>query len=96
MRFVPPARQEGLGADAGRPPPQCAAVAILLGIGLLGLTLGTVPAAVGVMLLAASSLGMARLALKHIGGHTGDVLGALEQVGEAIILLTAAAFTRAG
>src|SRR5579864_2917195 len=95
MRFVPPARQDGLAADAGRPPPQCAAAAALLGIALLGLTLGIGPAAVCVMLLAAMSVAMARLALNQIGGHTGDVLGALEQVGEAVILLTAAAFMTA-
>jgi adenosylcobinamide-GDP ribazoletransferase len=95
MRFVRPARQDGLAAYVGRPPPQCAAAAALLGIGLLGLGLGIVAAAIGVMLLAAASLGMARLALSQIGGHTGDVLGALEQVGEAVILLTAAAFMKA-
>jgi adenosylcobinamide-GDP ribazoletransferase len=95
MRFVPPARQDGLAADAGRPPPQCAAAAALLGIGLLGLGLGIGPAAVCVMLLAAVSVAMARLARNQIGGHTGDVLGALEQVGEAVILLTAAALMKA-
>jgi adenosylcobinamide-GDP ribazoletransferase len=95
MRFVRPARQDGLAAYAGRPPPQCAAAAALLGIGLLGLGLGIGPAAVGVMLLAVASLGMARLAVNQIGGYTGDVLGALEQGGEAVILLTAAAFMKA-
>jgi adenosylcobinamide-GDP ribazoletransferase len=95
MRFVRPARQDGLAAYAGRPPPQCAAAAALLGIGLLGLGLGIGPAAVCVMLLAAASLGMARLAVNQIGGYTGDVVGALEQGGEAVILLTAAAFMKA-
>jgi adenosylcobinamide-GDP ribazoletransferase len=95
MRFVPPARRDGLAADAGRPPPQCAAAAALLGIALLGLALGIVAAVVGVMLLAAASLGTARLARKQIGGHTGDLLGALEQVGEVVILLTAAAISKA-
>ena len=95
MRFVRPARQDGLGAHAGRPPPQCAAAAALLGIGLLGLGLGIGPAAVCVMLLAAASLGMAGLAVNQIGGYTGDVLGALEQGGEAVILLTAVASMKA-
>jgi adenosylcobinamide-GDP ribazoletransferase len=95
MRFVPPARPDGLAADAGRPPPQCVAAAALLGAGMLGLGLGMVPATIGLLLLAATSLLMARLALNQIGGHTGDVLGALEQVGEAVILLTAAAFMKA-
>jgi adenosylcobinamide-GDP ribazoletransferase len=95
MRFVPPARQDGLAADAGRPPPQCAAAATLLGMALLGLTLGMGPAAIAIALVAATSLAMAKLTLRQIGGHTGDVLGALEQVGEAVILLTAAAFMKA-
>ena len=34
---------------------------------------------------------MAWLCQKHIGGQTGDVLGALEQIGEIIVLLVAAA-----
>jgi len=29
--------------------------------------------------------------VQQIGGQTGDVLGALEQIGEAIVLLVAAA-----
>ena len=32
---------------------------------------------------------MARLSLSQIGGQTGDVLGALEQVSEIVILLVA-------
>ncbi len=39
---------------------------------------------------------MARVSVKAIGGHTGDVLGALEQVDEVLILLVAAAFARPG
>jgi len=32
---------------------------------------------------------MARLSLSQIGGQTGDVLGAIEQVAEIVILLVA-------
>ena len=38
-----------------------------------------------------SGLGMARLALRQIGGQTGDVLGGAEQVGETAILVLLAA-----
>jgi len=31
------------------------------------------------------------LAQRRIGGYTGDVLGALQQIGEIVVLLTAAA-----
>ena len=33
---------------------------------------------------------IARICVRQIGGQTGDVLGAFEQVGEAIVLLIAA------
>jgi adenosylcobinamide-GDP ribazoletransferase len=32
---------------------------------------------------------VARLSVKTLGGQTGDVLGALEQVGEVLVLLVA-------
>ena len=35
---------------------------------------------------------LARLAIRQIGGQTGDILGAFEQIGEILILLVAAAF----
>jgi adenosylcobinamide-GDP ribazoletransferase len=35
-------------------------------------------------------LALRRLALNKIGGQTGDVLGALEQVSEVLVLLVAA------
>jgi cobalamin synthase len=34
--------------------------------------------------------------VKAIGGHTGDVLGALEQINEIVVLLVATAFARPG
>jgi adenosylcobinamide-GDP ribazoletransferase len=36
--------------------------------------------------------GLARLAQRQIGGYTGDVLGAAQQMGEIAVLLSAAAF----
>jgi adenosylcobinamide-GDP ribazoletransferase len=95
MRFVPPARRDGLAAAAGRPPSQCVGAAALLGVAMLGLGLGPVAAAVALVLLAAVALVMARLTINQIGGQTGDVLGALEQSGEIVILLTAAALVKA-
>jgi adenosylcobinamide-GDP ribazoletransferase len=95
MRFVPPARRDGLSADAGRPPPQCVAAAAFLGVAMLGFGLGAIAAAVDLVLLAAAAVLMARLTMNQIGGQTGDVLGALEQLGEIVILLTAAALMKA-
>ena len=95
MRLVPPARRDGLSANAGRPPLPSVGAAALLGIGMLGLGLGLFGAAICLVLLAAASLLMARLAMNQIGGQTGDVLGALEQAGEIVILMTAAAIAKA-
>jgi adenosylcobinamide-GDP ribazoletransferase len=80
MAFIPPARSDGLAAGA---------LAI-------GLCLGPIAAVVALVLLAAAGALMARVSVKAIGGHTGDVLGALEQVNEILILLVAAALARPG
>jgi adenosylcobinamide-GDP ribazoletransferase len=39
---------------------------------------------------------LARLAIRQIGGQTGDILGAFEQSGEILILLVAASFRMGG
>ena len=90
MSFVPPARTDGLSTSAGQPPRQSAAIALMLGAVCLLFGLGPSGAFVGVLALSSIGLVLARLAIKQIGGQTGDVLGALEQASEAAILLTAA------
>ena len=89
MSLVAPARGEGLSSDAGQPPP--ASVAIALGLGIVALAIGFGMSAMlkGVAALAAIGLLLTRLAQRHIGGQTGDVLGALEQTAEATLLLLA-------
>ncbi len=91
MVLVPPARQDGLAADAGRPPrPSVIAAALLAGIAL-GLGLGPIAAIIALTLLSSATVFVAWLCSRQIGGQTGDVLGALEQVSEILILLTAVA-----
>ena len=51
----------------------------------LGVTL------VSALLMASALTLLARMAMKKIGGQTGDVLGTAEQTGEVLILLAAAA-----
>jgi len=93
MRFVPSARTDGLGAAAGQPPRASVVLAACLGlVALLGLGLAGAIIAIG--LLAAAGLAISRLSMRHIGGQTGDVLGALEQVNEILILLTVVAATK--
>lgn len=91
MRLVDPARTDGMSVDAGRPQPTSAAVALLLGFIPLVMAFGFAAAAVAVALLAATFGFMAWLCNRQIGGQTGDVLGTLEQFGEIVVLLVAAA-----
>jgi adenosylcobinamide-GDP ribazoletransferase len=92
MSLVPPARPDGLSASAGAPPGRSVAVAFALGTLVLALALGPGKALVGLILLSLAGLLLARLAIRQIGGQTGDILGAFEQTGEILILLVAAAF----
>jgi adenosylcobinamide-GDP ribazoletransferase len=92
MSLVPPARPDGLSASAGSPPGRSVAVAFAVGILALALALGPGKAIVGLILLSLAGLILARLAIRQIGGQTGDILGAFEQTGEIAILLVAAAF----
>ncbi len=91
MAWAPLARSDGLAAGAGRPEPAQAWFALGLGalIALLLLDFGTAVAAMAAAGLAAGALVL--LARAHIGGYTGDVLGAIEQAGEVAVLLAAAA-----
>lgn len=91
MAWAPLARSDGLAAGAGRPEPAQAWFALGLGalIALLLLDFGTAVAAMAAAGLAAGALLL--LARARIGGYTGDVLGAIEQVGEVAVLLAAAA-----
>jgi adenosylcobinamide-GDP ribazoletransferase len=89
MSFVPAARANGLSATAGHPPRQSATIALALGTICLLFGLGPSGALVALVTLGLIGLAFARLAIRQIGGQTGDVLGALEQAGEAAVLLIA-------
>jgi len=92
LRLMPAARSDGLGATAGEP--SSAGTAWSLGIAavlaLAGLGLG---AGIAALVAACVVTGLiAALARRQIGGYTGDVLGAIEQGGEAAMLLAAASW----
>ena len=90
MRLVPRARGDGLSAGAGEPSRESAAAACVIGVIVLCAALGPVAGTIGVALLIGAGLLMGSLSRRQIGGQTGDVLGALEQVNEVIVLLIAA------
>ena len=93
MRRLPPARADGLGHGAGRPPGWAVAaglavaLACALPLGLAGLGAG--------LAAAAAVLGVGAVARAKIVGQTGDVLGATQQLAEIAGLATLAAITAA-
>ncbi len=79
--LMPAARQDGLGRSAAGDDPLPAAIAAGIGfLCLLPLGFGAAVTAAATMALAA--LVLAGLAMRQIGGQTGDVMGAMQQVAE--------------
>jgi adenosylcobinamide-GDP ribazoletransferase len=91
MRILPQARADGLAADAGQPTRAGVVASAVIGILALILGLGIPRAGIALILLVLAFGVLARLAKNQIGGQTGDVLGALEQTGEILVLLVASA-----
>jgi adenosylcobinamide-GDP ribazoletransferase len=90
MGLAPPASGSGLGASYLRAlTPGRVIGGVALGVALGTAALGTlVLPAVG--LVAAGAAAVALWARRRIGGVTGDLLGAAEQVGECVVLLLVA------
>jgi adenosylcobinamide-GDP ribazoletransferase len=93
MHRLDPARMDGLGAGAGRPDQNqtliALAIALVIAVIAIGLRAG-LSASVAAAIVA---LAIGALALRQIGGQTGDVLGAIEQGAETAALLAAAAWS---
>ncbi|GJE39206.1 adenosylcobinamide-GDP ribazoletransferase [Methylobacterium persicinum] len=91
MVLLPPARSDGLSAAAGRPTGSSLGVAAALGVALclaslpFGLGLAGVAAMAGLSALAVWPV--TSLARNKLGGQTGDVIGACQQVAEIAGLL---------
>ena len=90
MWLLPPARGDGLSHDAGRPPGESVAAAAIAFVVLL-FCLYPGRAVIAALLLVAVIALMAWLSMCQIDGQTGDVVGALEQVAEIVVLLVAVA-----
>jgi len=90
MAALPNARGTGLSQSVGRPTPQ----AVTLGLGLaavLALLLAGWAVLIPALLAVLSVLGLAALARAKIGGQTGDILGAAQQLAEITCLLALSA-----
>ena len=90
LALLPPARAEGLGAGAGRlgiGGALAAGVTALIVACALGLSvLGLGRAILSLALALAAALAMIALARRQIGGQTGDVAGAAQQLAEIACL----------
>ena len=91
MRMMAPTRADGLGAAAGRPPTPHALAALAIGLPITLAALGPGRGLIAFVLAGAAMSALGVLAHRRIGGSTGDVLGAFQQIGEIVMLLTAAA-----
>jgi adenosylcobinamide-GDP ribazoletransferase len=91
MLMLAPARADGLAQGAGRPDSLVVAQSLGLGavaaVALFGWNMGL--AAIIAALLAFVVVGW--LARSRLGGYTGDVLGAMQQVAEVFILIVVGA-----
>ncbi|BAI73044.1 cobalamin synthase [Azospirillum sp. B510] len=94
-RVLAPARRDGLAAAQGKPAMTTVLLAPAFGIAIAAAALGGLALPVlAFPSLAATLLAVAAvtaLARTQIGGHTGDVFGAAQQVAEATVLLTLSA-----
>jgi len=91
MLALTPARVDGLAAAAGRPRLPLAIAALVIGLPITLAALGPRRGAMAFCLAGTAVFALGVLVRRRIGGYTGDVLGAFQQIGEIVMLLTAAA-----
>jgi adenosylcobinamide-GDP ribazoletransferase len=88
---LPPASGTGLAASVPMPGSRALGVALAIGLGLLALACfpaNLLPGlAMTLVALAAVLLVAIRLTRNKIGGHTGDILGACQQLSEITLLI---------
>lgn len=87
--WLPPARTDGLGASIQRPSTLMAIMTLAIGAAVVILCLGPVRGVLALSIITVSVVLLGMLALRKIGGQTGDVLGCTQQISEIAILLAA-------
>ena len=87
MQTLPPARADGLGAAAGVPDVTTVALGAFIAIDISLLSVGFGPTLIALMatILGAAAIGLT--AKRALGGFTGDVLGAVQQICEIAALI---------
>lgn len=87
MTALPPARAGGLSRGVGTPGWPVAALAVMLGL-TLAFVVPVWSALTAATFAAVAVAATGRLARTKIGGQTGDVLGATQQISEIVVLFT--------
>ena len=90
MTALPHARDTGLSHSQGRPTPRTAALGLGIAFCVTILLTGAPGLWAVIWALIVASLA-ARIAQVRIGGQTGDILGATQQVTEIAVLLSLSA-----
>jgi adenosylcobinamide-GDP ribazoletransferase len=88
---LPNARGVGLSQSVGRPDREAVAMAVLVGFGVAVVLTGVATALLLVAVIAVVTFLLAVTARARIGGQTGDVLGAGQQLAEVAALTVLAA-----
>jgi adenosylcobinamide-GDP ribazoletransferase len=88
---LPPARKDGVAASAGEPDAAAVTVALFLGVVLAALLLlvsgvSLLAAVLSIAAFAATVPAFSQIVAGKIGGHTGDTIGATQQLCEIAVL----------
>lgn len=92
MHLLPNARGKGLSASVGRPEKTMLGYAVIIGLAVSAILTGlaVVPLFIFLCGITAASYAIAKA---KIGGQTGDILGASQQLAEVTALIVLASFT---
>ena len=86
MAALPHARPDGLARDVGRPSAQVAAINLGIAV-IICLWMSGIDVMLPVLTAGAVAALVGRLARRRLGGITGDILGAAQQMSELAVLL---------
>jgi adenosylcobinamide-GDP ribazoletransferase len=89
---LPSVRSGGLSDKIGAPSTEATQTALIIGAAILAICfisiVGIAPYLLGLLLASLTLWGFAKLCLNKIGGQTGDVLGASQQITVVTLLMT--------
>ncbi|MEM6637948.1 MAG: adenosylcobinamide-GDP ribazoletransferase [Pseudomonadota bacterium] len=92
MGWLPMARNDGLAVSTGATDPATGVAATVLGSIFFMMCIGTPPFLGAALVCIFCGIGVGWIALRKIGGQTGDVLGASQQICEFALLAYLAAY----